>query len=203
MRLPSDFWTQIPMDCIPVLDTLRNTIIESRPPRPPEDGKKPRSPAMPKWHFKLPGYGPPLPGTIIHLQPKIKPFNGFEGTAEISMDEVGTSYLMFRIIISDDGEWFFKPWSWRSPHENCCWKPQIYADQAIAMRARTLTEIETCFHTLNVGMMLSPSCLLCGRALSDPVSQARWVGPECWGSASAIMPFIMYLTGESPDLYWE
>jgi hypothetical protein len=27
--------------------------------------------------------------------------------------------------------------------------------------------------------MLSPACLACGRALTDPVSMARLIGPEC------------------------
>jgi uncharacterized protein YndB with AHSA1/START domain len=27
--------------------------------------------------------------------------------------------------------------------------------------------------------MFQPACLLCGKALTDPVSMARWIGPEC------------------------
>jgi hypothetical protein len=198
MKLPSEFWARTRVSRIPALDTLRNTIIQSRPPRLREEGKKFRWPSMPKWHFRLPS------GVIVHLQPKINPFNGFEGTAEILIDEVGIFYLTFRIIINNEGEWFFKPWAHRSPYENCFWmEPKDYAAQATAIRERVMAEIGNGFAKLNVGMMLSPACLLCGRALTDPVSQARWVGPECWGSASAIMPFIVSLTGGTPDLYWE
>jgi Family of unknown function (DUF6011) len=33
--------------------------------------------------------------------------------------------------------------------------------------------------------MLCPNCLLCGKALTDPVSMARFIGPECAGTSSA------------------
>ena len=46
------------------------------------------------------------------------------------------------------------------------------------------------FADLNPAMMLSPHCLCCGKGLTDPVSMARWVGPECWGSASTNLPRI-------------
>jgi hypothetical protein len=165
---------------------------------------------MPKWHFRLPSID------IIHLQPKIKPFNGFEGTAEVLFG-AGMWYLTFRIIIDATGGWSFKPWAIRSPYENCLsMEPEEYAALATVVRERVMIELGNAFDTLNVGMMLKPACLLCGRGLTDPVSQARWVGPECWGSASAIMPFIVTLTaeppvwgeaptltGESPDLYWQ
>ena len=40
------------------------------------------------------------------------------------------------------------------------------------------------FHTLEPHMFLRPHCLVCGKLLTDPISQARLVGPECargWG----------------------
>ncbi len=33
-------------------------------------------------------------------------------------------------------------------------------------------------------LMLRPACLICGKALTDPASMARWIGPECAESAS-------------------
>jgi hypothetical protein len=38
--------------------------------------------------------------------------------------------------------------------------------------------------------MLSYHRLICGKGLTDPVSMARWIGPECWGSASTNIPHI-------------
>ena len=46
------------------------------------------------------------------------------------------------------------------------------------------------FADLNPAMMLAPNCLCCGKGLADPVSMARWIGPECWGSASTNLPHI-------------
>jgi Large polyvalent protein associated domain 29/Family of unknown function (DUF6011) len=46
------------------------------------------------------------------------------------------------------------------------------------------------FADLHPDKMLSPHCLCCGKGLTDPVSMARWVGPECWGSASTNLPRV-------------
>jgi hypothetical protein len=46
------------------------------------------------------------------------------------------------------------------------------------------------FRELKPDLMLSPHCLCCGKGLTDPVSMARWIGPECWGSASTNLPNI-------------
>jgi len=32
-----------------------------------------------------------------------------------------------------------------------------------------------------------------GKKLTDPISQARWIGPECNESASALNPFLIRL----------
>jgi Family of unknown function (DUF6011) len=40
------------------------------------------------------------------------------------------------------------------------------------------------FERLNPAKMFSGQCLGCGRALTDPVSQARLIGPECAADAS-------------------
>jgi hypothetical protein len=46
------------------------------------------------------------------------------------------------------------------------------------------------FSYLQPKMMLAPHCLCCGKRLTDPVSMARWIGPECFGSASTNLPHI-------------
>jgi hypothetical protein len=44
------------------------------------------------------------------------------------------------------------------------------------------------FAHLSSDLMLSHACLCCGKGLTDPASMARWIGPECWGSASINAP---------------
>jgi len=40
------------------------------------------------------------------------------------------------------------------------------------------------FKRLSPKKMLSASCMLCGKGLTDPASMARWIGPECAGTSS-------------------
>lgn len=39
--------------------------------------------------------------------------------------------------------------------------------------------------------MFSPNCLICGKALTDPASMARFIGPECYGSSSLSVPRML------------
>jgi hypothetical protein len=34
---------------------------------------------------------------------------------------------------------------------------------------------------------------MCGKQLTDPLSMARWIGPECYGSATSIVPYMVQL----------
>jgi hypothetical protein len=46
------------------------------------------------------------------------------------------------------------------------------------------------FEELPKQAILVPQCLVCGRALTDPASMARQIGPECAGSASLQVPRV-------------
>ena len=39
--------------------------------------------------------------------------------------------------------------------------------------------------------MLSHNCVICGKGLTDPASMARWIGPECAGTSSLRVPFVI------------
>ncbi|OLB79563.1 MAG: hypothetical protein AUI16_01045 [Alphaproteobacteria bacterium 13_2_20CM_2_64_7] len=61
----------------------------------------------------------------------------------------------------------------------------------IELRSRVIAALHVDhFAALKPDLMLSPACLCCGKGLTDPVSIARWIGPECWGSASTNIPRI-------------
>jgi hypothetical protein len=83
-----------------------------------------------------------------------------------------------------DGLWAFKArsgrWSRGGPRED------LYKVRQRAVDALTPEH----FADLNPAMMLAPNCMCCGKGLTDPVSMARWIGPECWGSASTNLPNI-------------
>ena len=39
--------------------------------------------------------------------------------------------------------------------------------------------------------------LVCGKGLTDPVSQAHRIGPECAGTSSEQLPFVLRLTEQA------
>src|SRR3954454_20109111 len=49
------------------------------------------------------------------------------------------------------------------------------------------------FTSLRPGALLGTACICCGRPLTDPISQARFIGPECYGSASKDARWIYIL----------
>jgi hypothetical protein len=50
------------------------------------------------------------------------------------------------------------------------------------------------FSRFRPASLLGNHCICCGRALTDPVSQSRFIGPECYGSASRNIPWITDLS---------
>jgi hypothetical protein len=92
--------------------------------------------------------------------------------------------LTFRIWADEnDLAWTFKPqgisWWKRRPYED--WF--VVRDQTLHLLAQRLCDLDP-------SVMLSANCLACGKALTDPASRARCIGPECWGSSSLTVPWM-------------
>ena len=89
---------------------------------------------------------------------------------------------------TDDGDWHLKPtrvgFRTGQPHSDI-----------FSVRDRLIETLPVAFDKLQPEMMLSPACLFCGRPLTDPVSMARWIRPECAGTAAAITPYVVNLAG--------
>jgi hypothetical protein len=47
------------------------------------------------------------------------------------------------------------------------------------------------FAGVDASKLLFPHCLICGRALTDPASMVRFVGPECAGTSSLVVPHLI------------
>jgi hypothetical protein len=73
-----------------------------------------------------------------------------------------------------------------------CWKHDAGRQGVEALQQR-VTEIFSgeFFNRLTVGAMLHPHCLICGKTLTDPASMARFVGPECAGTSSLKVPWLI------------
>jgi hypothetical protein len=68
-----------------------------------------------------------------------------------------------------------------------------------ALRARTLAVLRSNrFAVLTPEMVPEPHCVICGKVLTDPVSIARWIGPESFGSATIVVPRT-FIPAEEPS----
>jgi uncharacterized protein DUF6011 len=56
------------------------------------------------------------------------------------------------------------------------------------------------FNVVDVEVMLTTQCLVCGKALTDPASMARYIGPECAGTSSIHVPRVHHVKAGATDL---
>jgi hypothetical protein len=60
-----------------------------------------------------------------------------------------------------------------------------------AARDRLIATLPIVLDKLRPGAMLKPACLCCGKQLTDPVSMSRWIGPDCFGTSSNDLPWMV------------
>jgi hypothetical protein len=144
----------------------------------------------PKWKFRI------APDLVLQIQPKLTTaLLRFEGVA-VQCESAGLDVLLKPSKIERDywrikfdlraevaDQWLFKP-------SGLGWKRKCDLTVFVDLRARLVTTLSTRFDKLQPDMLLGSHCLCCGKGLTDPVSQARFIGPECAGTASANLPFI-------------
>jgi hypothetical protein len=84
----------------------------------------------------------------------------------------GLYELRFRLYAAEgDAAWTFKVES--------SWG-RLPLDQALEYKTRVVAALPR-LTSLDPAMMFRPACVICGKLLTDPVSMARWIGPECFG----------------------
>src|SRR6267142_2808111 len=143
----------------------------------------------PKWHFRLdadlvielqarPGTRPLFLGTIIQGHGiRLDHFKSW--TARHDQNLLAASFeirdalkwapeMAMERTIPVDEQWAVRFTRWGS----------LDPDALVAFKARALKSL-TQLESLEPSMMFQPACLCCGKALTDPVSMARWAGPEC------------------------
>ncbi len=162
---------------------------------------------MPKWKFRL------APDLVLQLQPKptimlseaavargIKPkLQHFEGLAVMMASVTGDVFkrlppraappfwqIKFELYAFEPGaDWMFRRtggrWHWDAGY-----------DGVAALAQRVIAVLGGGFFTAAMPVkMLSHSCIICGKVLTDPASMARWIGPECSGTSSLRVPFVI------------
>jgi hypothetical protein len=161
---------------------------------------------MPKWKFRL------APDIVVQIQPKPQRVNAiFPRTGQFECIAVGCANpivedfegkrrgddwqrMKFSLDIGDD-EWVFRP---RGNRMEC---PRPGAGESIqAFRDRIVGLLNGgIFATVRKELMFSFGCLRCGKALTDPASMARFIGPECAGTSSIHVPRIKNLVDGSSE----
>jgi hypothetical protein len=162
---------------------------------------------MPKWKFRF------APDIVVQLQPKptmlpseaamargIKPkFHLFEGIAVMTEGVTAEALkrlpqgqcppwwqIAFELFASDPGtDWTFHRTSGRWQ-----WRADVTGVPTLVQRIVTI--LRGGFFTASMpAQMLSYNCVICGKGLTDPASMARWIGPECAGTSTLHVPFII------------
>jgi Family of unknown function (DUF6011) len=85
-------------------------------------------------------------------------------------------------------------WSFVPGRASCAIGASALRDPLLVRLERAFTN--GTFDVFRPELILRPACLCCGKALTDPASMARWIGPECAGSGALTVP-RMFRTGES------
>jgi hypothetical protein len=175
-----EFWKHAPVSPIPLLSYLRTAVLTHNATR------------CPKWRFR---FGEDL---AIQIQPRPTPVisevaraRGFTQKVELFEGIIlqgqsitqeaferhvkGVDRLKFDLF-ANEGEplWVFRPTHLRMSD---------WIHRAIKLKTSAVEALPQLDH-LELAMMFQPACLVCGKALTDPVSMARWIGPECAGRAS-------------------
>jgi hypothetical protein len=162
---------------------------------------------MPKWKFRL------APDLVMQLQPKpmylptprqiesgikirLLQFDGVAiqvGTGTASAElfnnlhrSAGGSWWRrtFEIIAYNEDEWHYQPRHWRCTRRGRGVIPAL--DERIAVAFT-----HSFFTNLVPDALLGSHGLICGKGLTDPASMARRIGPECAGTSSLVVPFIL------------
>jgi hypothetical protein len=159
----------------------------------------------PKWKFQL------APDLVVQIQAKLlargaerfvcSAVMGNGASTEMlttSKEKKNCCSISFEIRTETPNDWFVKPRSSSWP------KGFQYGDQSISpsiqLRDRVVGALRAGRFSAapSLARMLSSHCICCGKGLIDPVSMARHIGPECYGSASDNLPFAFKLADDQP-----
>jgi hypothetical protein len=128
---------------------------------------------------------------------------------ELRAGQSRSGKCFFETMRDKNGSWQSGP-RWRPPRTNLPeWKENARAFEArwatrypLAVRAVELGAARVADfagHTdvqMQIGGTLTGACQCCGRALTDPISLERGIGPECWGSAQRVCQVVARLRAE-------
>jgi hypothetical protein len=81
---------------------------------------------------------------------------------------------------------------WTCQHRGGGWKAGAGRETYAKLKTRVASLFLGDFFTsMDASKLLYPHCLICGKRLTDPASMARFVGPECAGTSSLVVPHLI------------
>jgi len=194
--LDRTFWNPRVLAPIPALADLREQVLLRSTRR------------CPKWKFRL---GPDL---VVQLQPKpavliadaaraygvqqsVLEFNGHAvmsancpPDAFAAGKSKGMPSMRFRVYAeAGDQHWLLKPQSVCTSYRDRLTNAWVRVNPFDVVDRVLAALTSTAFVNLPA-ITLVPQCLICGKALTDPASMARAIGPECYGSSTLMVPGI-------------
>jgi hypothetical protein len=193
--MTTNYWDARPIAPQPALAELRKLVLSRSEKR------------SPKWKFRL------APDLVVQIQAKLlaQGIERFQCLAIMRDDATGQMLTMPRKEFDRDIEcwrlgfeiradvadaWYLKPCSLtrRGPRGP---RPGRLStiDGALRICDRLVGAFQsTCFGAdRSFVTVLQPNCLCCGKGLTDPVSMARMIGPECFGSQTEALPYTFKL----------
>jgi hypothetical protein len=182
--LPSSIFETSAIEPMPLLASLRDAVLMRSEKR------------MPKWKFRV------ADDIVTQIQPKPAKRTRdnpcgqhwfdchavVNKQADRSMLETRRPFgwrVEYRLVIQTG--WWFKVDGIGCPSG-------LNDTEARIVRQRLIDVLPIALIELRPSLMLKPACLCCGKQLTDPVSMARWIGPECAGTSSVIIPYTFSLT---------
>ena len=182
--------TDMTIPPVPFLANLREAVLQRSTAR------------MPKWRFRF------TPDLVAQIQPK--PVSMLSKAASEQGYRQYTIRFECRVVLSEEANPAMlertpssaKPWWLRSfnivDEQEGVWtifrksgmrKRDADQDGFAILNTRFRDALASNVFDGHLGeLMLAPQCLVCGKGLTDPASMARFIGPECSGTSSLLVP---------------
>jgi hypothetical protein len=158
---------------------------------------------MPKWKFRV------APELIVLLQPSVRLVSAgtilelFKGEAlqtsgplteqmfasAAVLNQSGLNFWRIKFALTAPAQSDPRSADWTYAHRGGSWKAGAGRPGYDALKACVESLfLGGFFDTMDASKLLFPHCLICGKRLTDPASMARFIGPECAGTASLDVP---------------
>jgi hypothetical protein len=196
-----ELWQPVPVRGLSdLLSGLRDDVLRLNPKRCPKWGFRlapdlavqlqPR-PTLAEWHSTRPqplflgaaAFAVGGVGDDVFRRPQSQFFDG-HATPRGWIDARPHGWLQFAVC-EGAPDWQLRATGWRGRPRVSRWHSR---DDGVVLRDRLVAELPTRLNVFDSALMLRPCCLCCGKALTDPASIARWVGPECAGRGTLTVP---------------